>query len=68
MAGGLAPESLLNSWKKWDLLAAVKNDQIFVVDAELFDRPTPRLVVGLEVIAAIIHPELFIKGENKTEE
>ncbi len=68
MAGGLAPEYLLNSWKKWNLLSAVKNDQIFVVDAELFDRPTPRLVVGLEVIAAIIHPELFIKGENKTEE
>ena len=59
MAGGLAPEYLVKSWKKWNLLSAVKNDQIFVVDAELFDRPTPRLVDGLEVIAAIIHPELF---------
>ena len=68
MAGGLAPEYLLNSWKKWNLLSAVKNDQIFVVDAELFDRPTPRLVDGLEVIAAIIHPELFIKNDQKLEE
>jgi len=68
MAGGLAPEYLLNSWKKWELLSAVKNDQIFVVDAELFDRPTPRLVDGLEVIAAIIHPGLFEKNKNKTEE
>jgi len=68
MAGGLAPEYLLNSWKKWNLLSAVKNDQIFVVDAELFDRPTPRLVNGLEVIAAIIHPELFIKSDQKLEE
>ena len=68
MAGGLAPEYLLNSWKKWSLLSAVKNDQIFVVDAELFDRPTPRLVNGLEVIAAIIHPELFIKSDQKLEE
>ena len=68
MAGGLAPEYLLNSWKKWNLLSAVKNDQIFVVDAELFDRPTPRLVDGLEVIAAIIHPELFIKSDQKLEE
>jgi len=59
MAGGLAPEYLLQSWKKWDQLTAVINDQIFVVDAELFDRPTPRLVDGLEKIAAIIHPELF---------
>jgi hypothetical protein len=38
------------------------------VDAELFDRPTPRLVNGLEVIAAIIHPELFIKSDQKLEE
>jgi iron complex transport system substrate-binding protein len=68
MAGGLAPEYLLNSWKKWELLSAVKNDQIFVVDAELFDRPTPRLINGLEVIAAIIHPGLFEKNKNKTEE
>jgi iron complex transport system substrate-binding protein len=59
MAGGLAPEYLLKSWKKWNQLSAVINDQIFVVDAELFDRPTPRLVDGLEAIAAIIHPELF---------
>jgi iron complex transport system substrate-binding protein len=68
MAGGLAPEYLLNSWKKWNLLSAVKNDKVFVVDAELFDRPTPRLIAGLEAIAAIIHPELFIKSNNQTEE
>ena len=68
MAGGLAPEYLLNSWKKWNLLSAVKNDQVFVVDAELFDRPTPRLINGLEVIAAIIHPELFIKSDQKLKE
>jgi len=59
MAGGLEPEYLVKAWKKWNLLSAVINDRIFVVDAELFDRPTPRLVDGLEVIAAIVHPELF---------
>jgi iron complex transport system substrate-binding protein len=59
MAGGLEPEYLVKAWKKWNLLSAVINDQIFVVDAELFDRPTPRLVDGLETIAEIIHPELF---------
>ncbi len=68
MAGGLAPEYLIQSWEKWSLLEAVKNDRIFVVDAELFDRPTPRLVDGLEIIAAILHPERFIKSNNQTEE
>jgi iron complex transport system substrate-binding protein len=64
MAGGLNPEQLVLTWKKWDQLAAVINDQIFVVDADLFDRPTPRLVDGLELIAEIIHPELFEQKEN----
>jgi iron complex transport system substrate-binding protein len=61
MAGGLDPENLIRSWKKWKQLSAVDNDQVFVVEADLFDRPTPRLVDGLEAIAAIIHPELFTK-------
>jgi cobalamin transport system substrate-binding protein len=62
MAGGLSPEHLVKAWERWELLAAVKNKRIFVVDAELFDRPTPRLIDGLEVIAAIIHPNLFTKN------
>jgi iron complex transport system substrate-binding protein len=65
MAGGLTPEYLVSSWKKWDQLDAVKNDRIFVVNAELFDRPTPRLVDGLEAIVAIIHPELFEHEEQQ---
>ena len=66
MAGGLAPDDLVRSWKKWPLLSAVENNLIFVVEADLFDRPTPRLVDGLEVIAPIIHPELFNEGGDKT--
>jgi iron complex transport system substrate-binding protein len=62
MAGGLAPEDLVKSWKKWTGLSAVKNEKVFVVEADLFDRPTTRLIDGLEVIAGIIHPELFINN------
>ena len=40
-------------------LPAVRNNRIFIVDADLFDRPTPRLIEGLETLARIIHPELF---------
>jgi len=64
MAGGLNPEQLVLTWEKWDQLSAVVNEQIFVVNADLFDRPTPRLVDGLEVIAEFIHPELFEQGEK----
>jgi len=64
MAGGLEPEELIRTWKQWHQLSAVANNKIFVVDADLFDRPTPRLVDGLELIAEIIHPELFKTGKK----
>lgn len=66
MAGGMDAEDLLLTWKKWDQLEAVRNHTIHVVDAGMFDRPTARLVKGLEKIAAIIHPELFVQENRKT--
>ena len=48
-----------DEWKQFDSLPAVRNKRIYIVDANLFDRPTPRLVEGLETLAGIIHPELF---------
>lgn len=59
MAGGRKPDELRRSWEKWHQLTAVARGRIFIVDANLFDRPTPRLIDGLEVIAPIIHPEIF---------
>lgn len=46
-------------WAKWPDIPAVRNDRIFVVDSNLFDRPSPRLVDGLELLVKLIHPELF---------
>lgn len=59
MAGGFTPEQLKAEWLRWHQLPAVQNQRVHVVDAGLFDRPTARLVTGLEQLAAIIHPELF---------
>ncbi len=58
MAGGHSPESLKKQWQRWQHLPAVKAGRIHVVDANLFDRPTARLVQGLELLLTIIHPEL----------
>ena len=52
-------EQVSAEWRKYDELPAVRNNRIFIVDADLFDRPTPRLINGLETLAGIIHPELF---------
>jgi iron complex transport system substrate-binding protein len=52
-------EQVKDEWSQFSNLPAVRNKRIFIVDANLFDRPTPRLVEGLETLARIIHPELF---------
>ena len=59
MAGGHTPDELMAGWRKWPQIPAVSNNRIHVVDANLIDRPTPRLVDGLELFVRIIHPELF---------
>lgn len=46
-------------WEKFGGLPAVRNNRIFIVDADLFDKAAPRLVEGLETLARLIHPELF---------
>jgi iron complex transport system substrate-binding protein len=43
----------------WEAIAAVQNDQIFPYDDNLISRPGPRLVDGLELLAKLLHPELF---------
>lgn len=62
MAGGFSEETLKAGWYRWPQLAVVKNNRVYVVEASLVDRPTPRLIEGLEVFARIIHPELFEEG------
>lgn len=43
----------------WDGISAVRNGRVHLVDDDLVSRPGPRLVGGLEEMAAAIHPELF---------
>ncbi len=51
-------ESARRSWEKWQEIPACRNHRIYLVDSNLFDRPTPRLVQGLQILLRIIHPEL----------
>lgn len=51
---------LLAEREGWEELTAVKENQVFVVEASAyFNRPGPRIVTGLEILAEIIHPEIF---------
>ncbi len=57
MTGGKSPEALQASWQKWPEIPAVKNNQLYVVNADLFNRPTVRLIDGLELLTDILHPK-----------
>lgn len=64
MSRGEIFEKVKTDWSRWKDLPAVKNNRIFLVDSNILDRPTPRLVDGLEMLVKIIHPELFSPKEN----
>ncbi len=43
----------------WKKLPAVKNGAVFLVDAAAyFNRPGPRLIDGIEILAACLHPSI----------
>lgn len=50
-------EEIRQQWLKWTLIPAVKNNRVHLVDSDLIDRPSPRIVQGLEAMARYLHPE-----------
>ncbi|MDO5844096.1 MAG: helical backbone metal receptor [Methanocorpusculum sp.] len=40
-------------------LTAVKNNHVYVINADIMDRGGPRIVDCIETLAAILHPDLF---------
>lgn len=59
MARGEVFQKVKKEWQSWPDLPAVRNDQVHIVDSNILDRPTPRMVDGLELLVRLIHPELF---------
>jgi iron complex transport system substrate-binding protein len=55
---GVSPEQVA-SRPGWQHVSAVVADRIVTIDPDLVTRPGPRLVDGLEAIAAALHPDLF---------
>ncbi|HDS16222.1 MAG TPA: cobalamin-binding protein [Proteobacteria bacterium] len=44
------------SWLRWSTIPAVRNGAIYVIDSDMVDRPSPRIVDGLVRLAGFIHP------------
>jgi iron complex transport system substrate-binding protein len=50
----------LTNRQDWRSLRAVQRQQVFLCDGnQFFNRPGPRIVESLEILAEILHPDLF---------
>ena len=54
-------QKILQEWARWKTIPAVKNGRIHLIDSDLLDRPSPRIIDGLEELARVLHPEKFKK-------
>jgi iron complex transport system substrate-binding protein len=54
-------QKILQEWTRWKTIPAVKNGRIHLIDSDLLDRPSPRIIDGLEELARALHPEKFKK-------
>jgi iron complex transport system substrate-binding protein len=56
----VADARLLPACPGWDALPAVRHGRVYAVNGSAyFSRPGPRVVDSLEILAHIVHPELF---------
>ncbi|MGB9697965.1 MAG: ABC transporter substrate-binding protein [Thermodesulfobacteriota bacterium] len=46
-------------WERWKTITAVRQGRVYVLEADLIHRPSPRIVIGLEEVARALHPEAF---------
>jgi len=45
-------------WLRWPTLPAVQKGNVHLIDSDLIDRASPRIIKGLEEMAKLIHPEI----------
>ena len=53
-------EKYLNNNSRWNQLRVVKERKVFAVDANsFFSKPSIRVVTGIEILAKILHSDIF---------
>jgi len=58
-------KKILQNDRDWNKIRAVRQQNVFAVDANsYFSKPSLRTVTGIEILAKIIHPEIFGKIKN----
>jgi iron complex transport system substrate-binding protein len=62
------PEAEQQRWRKWTSLSAVAQNRLHQIRGDLVNRSGPRVIEGIEELAKIFHPGLFLppKGGDKS--
>lgn len=50
--------ALRRKWLQWKSIPAVQSGRVHLIDSDRIDRPSPRMIDGLEDMAGLIHPEI----------
>jgi iron complex transport system substrate-binding protein len=67
IARGTREMAALTARPEWSRLRAVRRDRVFVLDGnQYFNRPGPRLADSLEILAELLHPQLFTARHHGT--
>ncbi|MFE8697140.1 cobalamin-binding protein [Cytobacillus sp. FJAT-53684] len=60
---------LLKQRPDWPEMKAIKDNRIIVMEESLYCRPSPRLLLGIQKLGVLLHPNLFpAYDEHKAEE
>jgi len=57
MERGGAFEEARQAWFQWNTIPAVRTGRVHLIDSDLIDRASPRVIQGLEAMADLLHPK-----------
>ncbi len=61
------PANALANWQRWPRLRAVRAGQLYSVPADLLNRPTPRLLDGVQQVCEDLDSARAVYGESRGE-
>ncbi len=58
-------DRMISEWNRWKTIPAVKQGRIHLIHSDLIDRPSPRMIEGLEEMARLIHRGPLLRPPEK---
>ena len=62
----VSKDSIMKTWSGLKEISAVKNNEIYIVSSSELLRPSQRIIEGANILALILHPEVFEGNDGAT--